>query len=176
MVTDNSIKNFIRLPDVISLCNGVCGMVSIIFSITDNPVYAALFIMLAGFMDYLDGKVARRLSLTSEFGKQLDSLCDLCSFIIAPIVFAYNTVEIQNWQFLVLILYIVAGLLRLARFNITGTLSDGKYFEGMPVPFSIIIIISYFLFLFLDWNLSVWLALYFIHAVLMVSTVKIRKL
>lgn len=177
MSNDNSITRFINIPDYLSLANGALGLLAIISSINKELEWAMLFILLAGIMDFFDGRIARKLGITSEFGKQLDSLCDLCSFIIAPIFFLYS-IESLNIYFrvTVAIIYLLAGILRLARFNITGTINNGKYFEGMPVPFSTAIVAGYFLFQFLNLPFIIWAGLYFIHAALMISTVKIRKL
>jgi CDP-diacylglycerol--serine O-phosphatidyltransferase len=172
---NNSIGSFVQVPDLISLLNGLCGAGAILSCLTYQLVPAALLLGLAGLFDYLDGKVARALGLASEFGKQLDSLCDLISFVLAPAIFAYSFSSTTSvWLILLLMAYIGAGLLRLARFNITGTLEDGKYFEGAPVPFSLVLIGVYFILP--STYLLVWLSLYGIHGLLMVSTVKIRKL
>ncbi|WP_207532223.1 CDP-alcohol phosphatidyltransferase family protein [Desertivirga arenae] len=177
MASNNSITRFVRLPDLISLGNGVLGILSIICSIHHYTDLAVLAIVLAGVLDFLDGRIARRMGLASPFGVQLDSLCDICSFIVAPAIFAYTMDSIDvTIRIALVIIYLIAGLLRLARFNITGTLDNGKYFEGMPVPFSIAIVCSYFLFTYFGLPLLIWMALYFIHAFLMVSTLKIRKL
>lgn len=178
MSNSNSIHHFIRMPDVVSLGNGVMGLLSIFSSFEREYELAVMFIVIAGFLDFLDGRLARRLGLASDFGVQLDSLCDICSFIIAPAVFAYSMEAVDlNIRIGVSLIYVIAGFLRLARFNITGTTltANGKYFEGMPVPFSIAIICSYFAFVYLELPLILWVLLYIIHALLMISTVKIRK-
>lgn len=176
MPSNNSITKFVRVPDIISLGNGVLGILSIICSIHHYSDLAVLSIVLAGVLDFLDGRIARKLGLASPFGVQLDSLCDICSFIIAPAIFAYSMESIDvTVRIALIIIYLIAGLLRLARFNITGTLDNGKYFEGMPVPFSIAIVCSYFLFSYFSLSLLIWAALYFVHAFLMVSTIRIRK-
>jgi len=178
MSNDNSITRFINIPDYLSLANGALGLLAIISSINKEMEWAMLFILLAGLMDFFDGRIARKRGITSEFGKQLDSLCDLCSFVIAPIVFLYSIESITIYvRISAAIIYLLTGILRLARFNITGTIiNNGKYFEGMPVPFSIVIVTGYFLFQFLSLPFIVWTLFYFIHAALMISTVKIRKL
>lgn len=176
MNNDNSIARFINIPDYLSLANGA-GLLAIISSINKELEWAMLFILMAGIMDFFDGRIARKLGITSEFGKQLDSLCDLCSFIIAPILFLYSIESINIYvRIAAAIIYLLAGILRLARFNITGTINKGKYFEGMPVPFSIAIVAGYFLFRLLNLPFIIWTGFYFIHAALMISTVKIRKL
>jgi len=169
--------NYVRIPDVISLGNGVMGLLAIISSFNAKPELAAIAILIAGIFDFFDGRIARRLSLASPFGVQLDSLCDICSFIVAPCMFLYTVSELNIYlRVAAIIVYLIAGLLRLARFNITGTTGNGKYFEGMPVPFSILLVCLFFLFKYLNIPLEIWAALFFVHAFLMVSTLKIRKL
>ncbi|WP_028981037.1 CDP-alcohol phosphatidyltransferase family protein [Sporocytophaga myxococcoides] len=175
---NNNIFNFIRTPDWISLGNGICGGLAIILSIKNhNALFPAGLIVAGGILDFFDGRVARKYGLASDFGKNLDSLCDIVTFIVAPVVFAFIYLqELSVWEVAILVFYIAAGLLRLARFNVTGTLSNGKYFEGMPVPFSIVLIVSYFPLLLLSLPMILWILLFLIHGCLMISTVKIRKL
>jgi CDP-diacylglycerol--serine O-phosphatidyltransferase len=175
---NNNILNFIRLPDWISLGNGICGALAIISCIKNyNTLYPAGLIVAGGILDFFDGRVARKYGLSSDFGKNLDSLCDIVTFIVAPVVFSFTYIErLSAWETVILVFYIAAGLLRLARFNVTGTLSGGKYFEGMPVPFSIVLIILYFPMLMLSIPMTLWIVLFLIHGCLMISTVKIRKL
>ena len=77
------------LPNILTLV-GVClGISSIKFAIDQNYSFAVLFILLAAFLDALDGRVARLIKATSDFGKELDSLTDFVSFGIAPAFILY---------------------------------------------------------------------------------------
>lgn len=169
----NSMLNFVHLPDIISLGNGLSGTLSIYCSVQGYFLWAAIFIAIGAICDLFDGKVARKLNITSEFGKQIDSLCDLVSFIVAPAIFAYHVGLQQPWFLAIEALYVLAGILRLARFNVTGTTDGGKYFEGVPVPVSMFVVGLYFVFDLLGINIQIWGLLLLIHAVLMVSTVRI---
>ncbi|MBO9702064.1 MAG: CDP-alcohol phosphatidyltransferase family protein [Sporocytophaga sp.] len=175
---NNNIFNFIRIPDWISLGNGICGGISILLSIKNyNALFPAGLILAGGILDFFDGRIARKHGLASDFGKNLDSLCDIVTFIVAPVVFALIYIDgLAIWEMAILIFYIAAGLLRLARFNVTGTLSGGKYFEGMPVPFSIVLIFLYFPILMFSLPMTLWIVLFLLHGCLMISTVRIRKL
>ncbi len=172
----NSIFNFVRLPDIISLGNGLSGTMSIYFSINGKFVYAAVMIAIGAVCDLFDGKVARNMNLSSEFGKQIDSLCDLVSFIVAPAVFAYSVGLQQPWFLAIEAFFILAGIMRLSRFNVTGTTDEGKFFEGVPVPVSIGVVALFFLFSYFRIPIEIWGGLFLLHAVLMISTVKIPKL
>ena len=77
------------LPNILTL-GGVClGISSIKFSIDGNYSLAVIFILLAAILDALDGRIARFVEGTSEFGKELDSLTDFVSFGIAPAFIIY---------------------------------------------------------------------------------------
>jgi CDP-diacylglycerol---serine O-phosphatidyltransferase len=119
--------------------------------------------------------VARALNMSSEFGKQIDSLCDVVSFVVAPAVFAYSVGLQQPWFLAVEAFYVLAGIVRLARYNVTGTTDGGRYFEGLPVPVSTFIVPVYFLFSWAGWDLQIWGVFFLVHAVLMISTVKVPK-
>lgn len=176
MRKENDIRNFVNIPDYISIGNLLSGVLSIFMALEGYYLIAAGLILLGAIFDLFDGRVARKLNMASEFGVQLDSLCDVVSFVVAPAVFAYAIVGQEWYVKLILALYVVAGVLRLARYNVTGTTDGGKYFEGVPVPVSLVLPFLYFVFEHYHINLSIWLLLYCIHGILMVSVVKIKKL
>ena len=171
----NSIFNFVRLPDVISLGNGLSGAASIYFSLQGQFTLAVVAVGVGALCDLLDGRVARAMGLASEFGKQIDSLSDLVSFIVAPAIFAYHIGLQAPWWIAAEGLYILAGIVRLARFNVTGTTDGGKFFEGVPVPVSFFILLAYLAFDAMGISPQIWGIMLVVHAFLMVSTVKIPK-
>jgi CDP-diacylglycerol--serine O-phosphatidyltransferase len=128
------------LPNILTL-GGVClGISSIKFSIDGNYSLAVIFIILAAILDALDGRIARLIKGTSEFGKELDSLTDFVSFGIAP-VFTLYFWELYNYGKLgwaITLIYSVCCVLRLARFNLTKIDNEeswkNNYFEGIPSP------------------------------------------
>ena len=128
------------LPNILTLA-GVClGISSIKFSIDGNYSLAVIFILLAAILDALDGRIARLIKGTSEFGKELDSLTDFVSFGIAPVFILYfwelNSYGKLGWT--ITLIYSVCCVLRLARFNLTKIdkqeLWKSNYFEGVPAP------------------------------------------
>ena len=128
------------LPNILTL-GGVClGISSIKFSIDGNFGLAVTLILFAAILDALDGRIARLINGTSEFGKELDSLTDFVSFGIAPVLILYfwnlNTYGILGWA--IALIYSVCCVLRLARFNLTkiDVQQEWKYnfFEGIPSP------------------------------------------
>ena len=128
------------LPNILTL-GGVClGISSIKFSIDGNYSLAVIFILFAAILDTLDGRVARLIKGTSQFGKELDSLTDFVSFGIAPVFILYFW-ELNNYGKLgwaITLIYSVCCVLRLARFNLTKIDEEeswkNNYFEGVPSP------------------------------------------
>ncbi len=136
----SSKKTRYLLPNILTL-GGVClGISSIKFSIDGNFNLAVTLILLAAILDALDGRVARLIKGTSEFGKELDSLTDFVSFGIAPVLILYfwelNTYGKLGWA--IALIYSVCCVIRLARFNLTKSDSQqdwkNNFFEGIPSP------------------------------------------
>lgn len=117
--------------DYITLLNGVCGFLSIAFTIEGQYLAAFLLILLGYVFDILDGLVAKFFKEKSELGGELDSLCDAISFIVAGPLLVYKVIfsQLGVWGMLVCSTVTVCGVLRLARFNIS---SSEKFFDGVP--------------------------------------------
>ena len=135
------------LPNILTLV-GVClGISSIKFSLDQNYSLAITLLLIAAVLDGLDGRVARLIDGTSEFGKELDSLTDFVSFGIAPAFILYFW-ELNNYGrigWAITLLFSVCCVLRLARFNLTKTNHDQKwkinFFEGVPSPAGAILVL-----------------------------------
>ena len=136
----SSKKTRYLLPNILTL-GGVClGISSIKFAIDGNFNLAVMLILFASILDALDGRIARLIKGTSEFGKELDSLTDFVSFGIAPVLILYFW-ELNNYGKLgwaIALIYSVCCVLRLARFNLTKINQDqewkNNFFEGIPSP------------------------------------------
>tara|TARA_E500000178_G_C16996123_1_gene743288 strand:- start:656 stop:1447 length:792 start_codon:yes stop_codon:yes gene_type:complete len=136
----SSKKTRYLLPNILTLA-GVClGISSIKFSIDGNFSLAVTLILFAAILDALDGRIARLINGTSEFGKELDSLTDFVSFGIAP-AFTLYFWELNNYGKLgwsITLIYSVCCVLRLARFNLTKIEETqewkNNFFEGVPSP------------------------------------------
>ncbi len=111
------------------------GFYSIIASINGHFFAAAVAILIAAVFDGLDGRVARMTGSTSTFGMELDSLCDLVSFGVAPALLAYlwALTPYGRYGWLAAFLYVATTALRLARFN-SQAASSGPDFVGLPCP------------------------------------------
>jgi CDP-diacylglycerol--serine O-phosphatidyltransferase len=139
-------KMFAVLPTVLTLGNAVCGFGAITFisgwtgyDTTTCLFTAACLIYLAMVFDALDGTTARLTKQTSDFGAQLDSLCDAISFGAAPallmlqfsVPFGYH----PRVMWIAGALYVVCAVLRLARYNVEPTDSTKpRHFIGLPSP------------------------------------------
>jgi CDP-diacylglycerol--serine O-phosphatidyltransferase len=105
-------------------------------------------VILAAFLDALDGKVARLSGGTSQFGIELDSLADFLSFGVAPAVVVYSIKlnALGKWGWVISIVYIMASAYRLARFNLMAETEEKKDFLGLPVPMAALLLVSYVIF------------------------------
>jgi CDP-diacylglycerol--serine O-phosphatidyltransferase len=105
---------------------------------TDDYSKASLLIMFSILMDGLDGKVARITNTASDFGIQYDSLSDLIAFGAAPAViyfhFYLHEQITDQVYYLLPIMYLVCGAIRLARFNVTASIFGKSAFTGLPIP------------------------------------------
>jgi CDP-diacylglycerol--serine O-phosphatidyltransferase len=124
------------LASAFTIGNLFVGFWSILLSVQGHFDRAAPLIGWAILLDMLDGRIARLTNTTSEFGAELDSLCDVISFGVAPAVLAFawgfGTMPRVGW--LVGFLFVTCGTLRLARFNVQRSVVDGRSFVGLPIP------------------------------------------
>ena len=123
------------IPNLCTSMNLVFGMCSIISTYNGDIFFASVFILLALVADGLDGRTARFFGVSSEMGKEMDSLCDCVSFGAAPGFLAYSFAlhEYGLLGALAVIIYAVCGMWRLARFNVNASIIHG-YFMGVPIP------------------------------------------
>jgi CDP-diacylglycerol--serine O-phosphatidyltransferase len=142
-----------HLADWFTLANAFCG-VGALFSVMTflqtgdvRHIYFACWLIPAALVfDVLDGRVARWRQQSSELGRELDSLADVISFGVAPAAIAYGCGMAGGWDRVVLVFFVVCGVSRLARYNITAVkMSEGsgkvKHFEGTPIPTSLSLVI-----------------------------------
>ena len=141
--------------DLLTIANASCGTISIFLCLdylaTDNARFLwTAFILLptALVCDVLDGYVARLdKKRQSVLGADLDSLADVISFGVAPAVLGFTLGLRGGWDMLILTYFVVCGVSRLARFNATAsalqdeTTGKVKYFEGTPIPTSVLLVI-----------------------------------
>jgi CDP-diacylglycerol---serine O-phosphatidyltransferase len=150
--------------DVLTIGNAACGTIAIFLCLdylaTDVRRFlwtAFVLLPVALVCDYLDGYVARlNPRRQSLLGADLDSLSDVISFGVAPAVLGFTLGLRGGWDMLCLSYFVVCGVSRLARFNVTAAeLADEatgkvKYFEGTPIPTSIVIVLMLGVAFYLD--------------------------
>jgi CDP-diacylglycerol--serine O-phosphatidyltransferase len=143
--------------DALTIGNAACGTVAIFLCLdylaSNNREFlwtAFVLLPLALLCDVLDGYVARLdKARQSVFGADLDSLADVISFGVAPAVLGFTLGLRGGWDMLILTYFVICGVSRLARFNVTAAaLTDAdtgkvRYFEGTPIPTSIIIVLLF---------------------------------
>ena len=145
------------LPSLVTLGNLICGFAAIglatasqvrikqmetLLKGADPFAIAGALIFAAMIFDALDGKIARMANLTSEFGAQLDSLCDMVSFGVAPAYLVFleavskDLFRHSRYAWVCAVLYIICAALRLARFNVETEPDEEahRYFRGLPTP------------------------------------------
>lgn len=161
------LKYIAILPSLVTLMNGFCGFASILLASGGPdmvwrphllPKTNVSYFALAGYMiflgmiaDVLDGHLARISKSTSSFGAQLDSLCDVITFGVAPAFLMLKLVQVNSRYFqlvhnqpaalsgrlvlLIAILYVMCAIIRLARFNVETSVEDAHLsFAGLPSP------------------------------------------
>lgn len=140
--------------DLLTIGNAACGTIAIFLCLDYLATGGRQFLWMAFFLlplalvlDVLDGYVARLdRRRQSVLGSDLDSLADVISFGVAPAVLGFTLGLRGGWDMLCLTYFVVCGVSRLARFNVTAeALADErtgkvKYFEGTPIPTSIAIV------------------------------------
>jgi CDP-diacylglycerol---serine O-phosphatidyltransferase len=118
-----------HIPNLLTLGNLACGFVAIAMG---DFYWSPILIVCSFILDGLDGIAARWLKATSEIGKQLDSLCDIVSFGVAPAyLYFLMAPDTINYMVIFPMILVVAGAYRLAMFN---TLPSLPYFKGLPIP------------------------------------------
>jgi CDP-diacylglycerol--serine O-phosphatidyltransferase len=133
---DSLRRGIYLLPSLFTVGNMLCGFAAVLYTLHDQLERAGWLILLAALLDALDGRIARLTRSTSEFGKEYDSLADVVSFGIAPALLAYQwgLRGMGRWGWAAAFLFLVAGSVRLARFNVKASTADRRFFVGLPIP------------------------------------------
>ena len=131
------------IPNSLTALSLLLGLGSIVTAQIGDLEFAAWLIVWCGLLDTMDGIAARLLKATSSFGAEFDSMADLISFGVAPGVLIFNAglqiadIEVESGQFWVLLaacgVFVLAGAMRLARFNLTSSKPRTGWFAGIPI-------------------------------------------
>lgn len=132
------------IPNMITIAGLCAGVTAIRFAIMGNFTIAIFAIIFAALCDGLDGRVARMLKGTSQFGVELDSLSDMVSFGVAPalMVYLWTLQDLPRFGWTISLVFVACAALRLARFNTRSSGEDDpklvamnkKFFVGVPMP------------------------------------------
>jgi len=127
-----------NLVTVLAICAGLSG---IRFAFENRFEPAVVMVLLAAFLDGIDGRLARMLKATSKFGAQMDSLADIVNFGVAPalVLYAFLLDRAGSPGWIAALLFTIACGMRLARFNVLAEETDQpawqtEYFVGVPAP------------------------------------------
>ncbi len=129
------------VPNAITLLSLCAGLTAVRFALMERWEIAVGAVVVAMILDALDGRIARMMRATSEFGAQLDSLCDVINFGVVPalITYLWAMQDLKGFGWAVALLFAICCALRLARFN-TGLADEdpppwaNKFFTGVPAP------------------------------------------
>ena len=164
------------VPNLFTLSNMCCGIMSILMSFEGNYQLSVIFIFLAGVFDRYDGRIARYLKVENDMGKELDSLCDLVSFGVAPSILIFNIfkfAELGTIGYLMVLVFPIAGAYRLAKYNITDF--DGV-FSGIPITITGTFLALYALIMINKTsNLGATIFILVVLSYLMVGKLKFKK-
>lgn len=141
---DGCFPLFRLLPNLVTLASLCIALTAILFAMRGDFVHASAFLLLAGFMDGVDGRLARFLNSSSDFGAQLDSLVDFVNFGVTPGFVIYSWVAYSDiphgLSWALVLFFAVCGAIRLARFNVDlaaeeqNPVLEKYFFIGIPAP------------------------------------------
>jgi CDP-diacylglycerol--serine O-phosphatidyltransferase len=141
------------VADLFTIGNAACGTIAIFLALNyiaengNRYLWIAFLLLCAALaFDVMDGYWARRSRRQSLLGADLDSLADIVSFGVAPAVLGFTLGLRGGWDMLILTYFVVCGISRLARFNVTAAALTGEsgrvaYFEGTPIPTSLVLVL-----------------------------------
>lgn len=162
-------KKFVHLykllPDMLTLLAICLGITSIRYALVGRFEVATMLIIFAAFLDGIDGRIARFLGSSSDFGANLDSLADVANFGVSPAIIVYlwslHDIPFRGVGWAVVLIYVVCGVLRLARFNTSHTSVEGddtrhklseaaraiyihkhNFFVGVPIPAAALLVLT----------------------------------
>lgn len=167
------------IPNLFTFANLSSGVISLVCTINGTYIAAAISVLCGALIDRYDGRIARALNVSSDLGKELDSLADLVTFGVAPSILCYTMYSLNNltlsniiWNILLLV-FPICGAYRLARYNST---EFNGVFTGIPITvagsvLSILIILNKYI---LIPNVIIGLLIVGL-SYLMVSNIKFKK-
>jgi CDP-diacylglycerol--serine O-phosphatidyltransferase len=132
-------QTYLKKADIVTVLNISLGFIAMVFILDGNLDLAARFIIIAIVADGFDGYFARRSKTESTFGMNFDSLSDCISFGAAPALLMYSSGSL--WVIPFSIIYVTAGVLRLARYNVSSPELEEGTFIGTPIPLAALLLV-----------------------------------
>jgi CDP-diacylglycerol---serine O-phosphatidyltransferase len=135
------------IPTIITVLAICAGLTGIRLAFEGRVELAVIMVLVAAFLDGVDGRVARLMKSSSRFGAQMDSLADIVNFGVAPalVLYAYLLNQADSLGWIAALIYVLAAALRLARFNVMDERPKAKwqsnYFVGVPAPFGAMLVL-----------------------------------
>lgn len=179
---------FYNYTVILTYISALSALVGIFMAVQGNPLAAIICLMISGFCDMFDGQIARtkknRTEQEKKYGIQIDSLADVISFGVLPAVIGYS-LGMTEWYYMIILgIYMLAALIRLAYFNVSEeerqqkTTEKRKSYEGLPVPNCAIALPLLYCFrnILGDVMVPVFAAAMLIIAILFVLRIKIVKI
>ncbi len=137
----------IILPSAFTMANLFFGVYAMVAATRGDFIWAGWFIVFAGVLDMMDGRIARFTRTGSTFGAELDSLVDAISFGVAPAFIIYSIYfNDGTWSWLLPFVYVMASVMRLARFNVEQGGEAKRHFHGLPSPTAGMILATFYPF------------------------------
>ena len=167
------------IPNVFTFINLSFGILSILATFNNNYMLSSILIISAALVDRYDGRIARFLNVSSDLGKELDSLADLVSFGVAPSLLVFLQFNLGSsgplgiFGIIILLIFPICGAFRLARYN---TADFDGVFTGIPITV-VGCFMAIFALLTFNYNIPIILPiiLMILGSYLMVSTLKLKK-
>jgi CDP-diacylglycerol--serine O-phosphatidyltransferase len=166
------------LPSLLTTGNLFCGFLALLLTVQGRYTEAAISVFVAAVLDLLDGRVARLMKATSQFGVEYDSLADIVTFGVAPafLMYSFALAKLGRPAWFAAFLFVICAALRLARFNVFTGVGDKRFFTGLSSPMAAMVLCSSIVFVdTLEPSRAMFVALAvgtYLVALLMVSTFK----
>ncbi len=165
--------------DMLTLVSLLLSSLGLLSAFHGMLTLAIVLMLLAMFVDMIDGLLARRMKLESEFGRYLDSFCDVFAYLVLPLFILYQFGMQDLFSITALFAFLACGLLRLARFNILSTVEEAgvQYHLGLQVIWShLVVVLAFPAWWWLGANMRFPLAvLLLVMSFFMVRNLRFRK-
>jgi CDP-diacylglycerol---serine O-phosphatidyltransferase len=146
------------VPNVITVLAICAGLTGVRYAIEFKYELAVQMVLVAAFLDGVDGRIARLMKATSKFGAQMDSLADIINFGVAPglVLYIFILDQVRSVGWVAALIYAIAAGLRLARFNVMAERDikapwQAEYFVGVPAPAGAFLVLLPVYLSFLGW-------------------------